>query len=134
MAALYQIEGDGSRAERWEIDTEPVVVGRSGRARVNIEDEGLSRRHFLIQREGRDYFIKDLNSRNGTWVDGRRVYAEKLHDNDHILAGRTLFLFADQPASSTSADQLLTGPHGTVMISAASGPERDASERVPLAA
>ena len=134
MAALYQIDDDGSRAERWEIDEESVVVGRNGRAQVNIKDEGLSRRHFLIQREGRDYFIKDLNSRNGTWVDGRRVYAEKLHDNDHILAGRTLFLFADQPESPISADKLLTGPHGTVMISAASEPEGAASEAIPLAA
>jgi pSer/pThr/pTyr-binding forkhead associated (FHA) protein len=134
MAALYQIEGDGSRAEKWEIDEEPVVVGRNGRAHVNIKDEGLSRRHFLIQRDGRDYVIKDLNSRNGTWVDGRRVYAEKLHHNDHIVAGRTLFLFAEQPGSSTTVDKPLTGSHGTVMITAASGLEHNNSEPMPLAA
>ena len=130
MATLYQIGDDGSRADLCEIDEEPVVVGRSGRARVNIEDDGLSRRHFLIQRDGGDYVIKDLSSRNGTWVDGERVFAEKLHHNAHILAGRTLFLFADQPVSSTVLRKPLTGPHGTVLISAAAEAERSASEPI----
>ena len=118
MATLYQIGNDGSRAERWEIGEDPVVVGRSGQARVNITDEGVSRRHFLILREGDEYVIKDLNSRNGTWVEGRRVSAEKLHDHDCILAGRTLFLFADQAATSATAHNPRTGPHGTVMLNA----------------
>src|SRR5512137_923371 len=103
MAALYQIGDDGSRAERWVIDEEPVVVGRSGQAKVSIEDEGVSRRHFLILRDGEDYVIKDLNSRNGTWVHGRRVCAEKLHNNDCILAGHTVFLFAERPVLPTTA-------------------------------
>jgi len=118
MAELYHIGYDGSRAERWEIEEEPVVVGRSGQAKVSIGDEGLSRRHFLILRDGKDYVIKDLNSRNGTWLAGRRVCAERLHNNDCILAGHTVFLFADRPARSTKAGKLLTGPHGTVMVSA----------------
>ena len=118
MATLFQIGNDGSRAERWEIGEEPVVVGRSGQAKVSVEDDGVSRRHFLILREGDNYVIKDLNSRNGTWVEGRRVSAEKLHDHDCILAGRTLFLFADRLASSTTFGQPQTGPHGTVMLSA----------------
>ena len=116
MATLFQIGEDGSRAERWEIGEDPVIVGRSGQARVNIADEGVSRRHFLILREGDDYVIKDLNSRNGTWVEGRRVSAERLHHNDCILAGRTLFLFADRLAASTTPDERPMGPHGTVMV------------------
>ncbi len=119
MATLYQISDDGSRAQRWEVDEEPIVVGRSRQAKVNVKDEGVSRRHFLILREGEDYVIKDLNSRNGTWVEGHRVSAEKLHDNDSILAGHTLFLFAARPEVQTTADRPPIGPHGTVRISTA---------------
>jgi pSer/pThr/pTyr-binding forkhead associated (FHA) protein len=127
MATLYQITEDGSRAERWEIDEEPVVVGRSVQAKVNIGDEGVSRRHFLILRDGEDYVIKDLNSRNGTWLDGRRVFAEKLHHDDRILAGRTLFLFAERPVSSSMVSK---GPHGTVIVPAAPKSERHPSESI----
>ncbi len=128
MAVLYQIGNDGARAGGWEIGGEPIVVGRSGQAKVSIKDEGLSRRHFLILREGEGYVIKDLNSRNGTWLGGQRVFAEKLRDNDRILAGRTVFLFAEQPVMPGTAGKPLTGPHGTVMISAGTGGERRFSE------
>ena len=93
-------------------------MGRSGQAKVSVEDEGVSRRHFVILRDGEGYVIKDLSSRNGTWVDGRRVFTEKLHHNDSILAGRTIFLFADRLASSTTSAKPQIGPHGTVMLSA----------------
>jgi len=116
MATLYQIRNDGSREERWEIGGQPLVVGRNGRAQVSVEDDGISRRHFLIVRDGEDYVIKDLNSRNGTWVEGRRVFAEKLRHNDCILAGRTQFLFADAPIASIGAAYAETGPNGTQVI------------------
>ena len=116
MATLYQIGEDGSREERCEIGDAPVIVGRNGRAHVRVDDDGVSRRHFAIVRDGEDYVIKDLNSRNGTWVEGRRVFAEKLRHNDCILAGRTEFIFADPPVAAGSTDQALTGPHGTQII------------------
>ena len=120
MATLYQIGENGSRAEQWEVGEEPVLVGRKGHAQVSIEDEGVSRRHFVISRDGEDYVIRDLNSRNGTWVEGRRVSAEKLRHNDCIQAGRTLFRFAERSARSARIGE---GPHGTVMIPAFSQSE-----------
>jgi pSer/pThr/pTyr-binding forkhead associated (FHA) protein len=127
MATLYRLGDNGFRAERWDIDDEPIVVGRSGQAKVSLKDEGLSRRHFLISRNGEDYFIKDLNSRNGTWVEGRRVFKEKLHHNDYIRAGNHLFLFAAPPTLSATASK---GPHGTVIIPAAPRTERRPSASI----
>ena len=118
MATIYQISNDGYSMQRWDIDEESVVVGRSGQVQVSVEDEGLSRRHFRIVHDGEGYVLKDLSSRNGTWVGGRRVFAEKLHHNDRILAGNTLFLFADPPATLATLRKPRSGPHGTVMISA----------------
>ena len=131
MAVLYQIGDDGSKAERWEVGNEPIVVGRSGLARVSIEDDGLSRRHFMIARNGEDFVIRDLNSRNGTWVGGCRIFEEKLHHNDSILAGRTQFLFAEPVLLSAAEHQSPTGPHGTRIICAAPKPQADVPE--PLA-
>jgi pSer/pThr/pTyr-binding forkhead associated (FHA) protein len=101
-----------------------MIVGRNGHAPVSIEDEGLSRRHFLIAREGEDYVLKDLNSRNGTWVDGRRILAEKLHHNECFQAGRTHFLFAEPRADAATLHDRLKGPHGTVIIRAAQRSEQ----------
>jgi pSer/pThr/pTyr-binding forkhead associated (FHA) protein len=128
MATLYQIGSNGTKAEVMQIAQEPVVVGRSAQVKVSVADEGISRRHFLILREGEDYVIKDLSSRNGTWIDGRRVFADKLRHNDCILAGNTRFLFLDPSAASATRGQVQTGPHDTVMITAAPQSERYSSD------
>jgi pSer/pThr/pTyr-binding forkhead associated (FHA) protein len=96
MASLYLLNDDGALAEQWELGPEPLSVGRDDSADVQIDDGALSRRHFLIQRQGQDYLLKDLNSQNGTWVDGQRASATKLHHHDCIVAGRTLFLFNER--------------------------------------
>jgi pSer/pThr/pTyr-binding forkhead associated (FHA) protein len=118
MATLYQIGEDGSREEHWEINDAPLVVGRSGRGQINLEDEGVSRRHFIILRDGEGYVIKDQNSRNGTWVEGRRVSSQKLQHNDCILAGRSRFVFAEPSAAPTGVAKEHTGPNGTQIVSA----------------
>jgi len=82
-------------AERWELGEEPVAVGRDDSANVIIDDDTLSRRHFLIKRDGDGYYLEDLASRNGTWVDGKPAQKTKLRHHDCILAGRTIFLFSE---------------------------------------
>jgi pSer/pThr/pTyr-binding forkhead associated (FHA) protein len=93
MASLCLLNDEGAMAGHWELGEHPVAVGRDESADVVIDDESLSRRHFVIVREGEHYLLKDLNSQNGTWVDGQRARATTLHHHDCIVAGRTLFLF-----------------------------------------
>ena len=95
MATLCLLGDDGVTAQRWEIGEHPLAVGRDESADVKIADESLSRRHFMILREGEIYLLKDLNSQNGTSVDGKPVQATKLRHHDCIVAGRTVFLFSD---------------------------------------
>ena len=116
MAKLCILSIDGKLGAQWEIRDEPVTVGRGAVSDVKVEDEGLSRRHFMIVRQGADYLIKDLNSRNGTWVHGHRAVTARLHDNDCILAGNTLFRFCEDRAAVSMAPQSLIGPHGTRIL------------------
>src|SRR5215471_250109 len=95
MASLCLLDDDGTKAVQWELGEVPVAVGRDESADVVIDDDSLSRRHFVIQREGDHYLLKDLNSQNGTWVDGQRAGTTPLHHHDCILAGRSLFLFTE---------------------------------------
>ena len=95
MANLCLLAEDGAVAQRWEIGDQPVAVGRDGTADVVIADTTLSRRHFVVWREGDSFLIKDLNSQNGTWVDGQRAKGTKLCHNVCIVAGKTLFMFSE---------------------------------------
>ena len=100
MACLYQIQADGSLGQCWELGHKPLVIGRDDCADVCVEDDALSRSHFLVVRQGVDFFVADMNSINGTWVDGEQISARKLHPHDVIMAGRSLFYFSDQPAAA----------------------------------
>jgi pSer/pThr/pTyr-binding forkhead associated (FHA) protein len=98
MATLCLLNEDGGIAKRWELSKEPVSIGRDDSAEVVLDDESLSRRHFMIFRDKEGYAIQDLDSQNGTWVDGKRTHTIKLKHHDCIVAGRTVFLFDERPA------------------------------------
>jgi pSer/pThr/pTyr-binding forkhead associated (FHA) protein len=116
MADLYLLAEDGAVAQRWEIGDEPVAVGRDESADIIIPDNTLSRRHFLIWREGDGFLVKDLNSQNGTWVDGQRARGTVLRHNVCIAAGRTLFMFSERPLPASTALNSLAAPQDTAMI------------------
>lgn len=94
MPFLYRIQSDEAAMSRWEVDERPLVVGRGRFADVQVPGDGrMSRAHFTIFRERGAFFIQDLNSTNGTWIDGEAVTSHELGWNDPILAGETLFSF-----------------------------------------
>lgn len=108
MAFLYKIQADGAPAECWELGDKPMVVGRSEAVDASVDDDALSRGHFLIMRDGADFFIVDLDSHNGTWVNGRRVSTHKLGPDDLINAGGSLFCFADPTAPASASPTEVT--------------------------
>jgi two-component system, cell cycle sensor histidine kinase and response regulator CckA len=73
-----------------------VVLGRSSDASISVEDERVSRRHTRIIVVGPDEVrLEDLGSKNGTWVNGRRVAAAELRNGDTIQIGNeTVFQFS----------------------------------------
>ncbi len=110
MALLYQIQADGTRVAQWELGIRPLVVGRGEFADAFVEDDALSRSHFLITNEGTEFCLIDLHSRNGTWVNGERVSAHKLHPHEIIAAGDSIFYFSDVPLAAIVIPGTITLP------------------------
>jgi Protein of unknown function (DUF3662)/FHA domain len=80
--------------EKHELTAPRVVLGRSRACEVRIPDVNVSRRHAELRQEGATYWIVDLDSMNGTVVNGQRVERERLHDGDTITIGSTDILFS----------------------------------------
>lgn len=68
-------------------------VGRDATADIQIDDSGLSRKHFEILWDGSKAGIRDLGSTNGTKVDGRAMTESPLQNESQISAGRSVFTF-----------------------------------------
>jgi len=77
------------------IDPVGVIVGRGEDADVRLDDPGLSRSHARIFRMGDAFYLQDLGSTNGSWVDGAPVTSATLiPDGGRVAFGPTVVLSA----------------------------------------
>jgi pSer/pThr/pTyr-binding forkhead associated (FHA) protein len=91
---------DGTQME-FELSERPITIGRSPEADVVILDEKASRIHCGIRLWDGEFYVKDLKSRNGTYVNDQRVDVAKLKSGDRIRVGSILFSFDQNPNKST---------------------------------
>ena len=100
MLVLTVIAGP-DRGRRFELpDHEPQQIGRSSEA-LPLTDKTISRRHVELtpDPEQNAWVLRDLESSNGTYVNGVRVTGSRtLKPGDQIRAGSTLLIFGDGPA------------------------------------
>lgn len=71
----------------------PVVVGRSPKADFQVEHASVSRFHCSVWQEGSVVCVRDLGSKNGTWVNGSRITNADLGEGDHIALGDIVLKF-----------------------------------------
>ena len=75
------------------LEGEPVVIGRLPECAIVLNDPNVSRRHAEVRRQGGDVVVVDLQSTNGTRVNGVPVRERALADGDEIIVGTTTIRF-----------------------------------------
>ncbi len=79
------------------IDQDSVSIGRDTENDIRVIHKEISAKHARIIRRGDRHFIEDLNSKNGTFIDGRRVKSRMLRDGEVVcIASYELRYFAPQ--------------------------------------
>jgi FhaA, N-terminal domain/FHA domain len=87
---IVTLTADGIRRE---VDKRRFVLGRSKDCDVQLADPNVSRRHAELRQEGSAYWLIDLDSTNGSQVNGQRTARTKLESGDVITLGSTDLLF-----------------------------------------
>src|SRR5436190_8809182 len=97
-----------------ELSPDPMTIGRASACNIRIGDAGVSSKHAKIWCEDGEYFLMDLGSTNGTFVNDRDVDREKLNDGDVITFGMTKAAFVgDKPkARAAPAARAPAAPAG----------------------
>lgn len=108
VAMLIVREGESPR-RKWSLNQRQMIIGRGGDSQILIDDRQVSRHHAMIEHSVDGYALKDLGSKNGTFLNGEPIGSEAqlLKDGDEVSialcakltfvdAGATVPLFLDE--------------------------------------
>ena len=76
-----------------ELRDESVTIGRASECALSLQHPSVSRHHCEISRDGNRYFLEDLGSTNRTYLNGKAIRREELHDGDQISVGNNAIKF-----------------------------------------
>jgi transcriptional regulator with GAF, ATPase, and Fis domain len=92
VSSLLTIKGYNTGV-RYRLESESTTIGRAPENTIQLLDNNVSRLHAEIRRDRMAYTILDKDSRNGLFVNGKRMPDKILRRNDEIIVGATHFLF-----------------------------------------
>ncbi|MGI9014572.1 MAG: ATP-binding protein [Phycisphaerales bacterium] len=109
MLTLHVLQGP-DRGKTFQLpDNQPQLIGRSSEA-LPITDRSVSRRHAELTPDGRDWYLRDISSSNGTHLNGEPIHGRvKLSSGDQIRCGSSLFVFGRIPDAPISPIRVM-GP------------------------
>ncbi|GEM_PF-329458 len=92
MLSLFVIDGP-DKGKGIGLDSDVMIIGRSPKADFQVYDRSVSARHLRVVRQGNEFYVEDLHSTNGTYLNGVKLLPgklERLNEGDTILLGSTL--------------------------------------------
>ena len=113
------IVSDGKTERTIDLGDQPLVLGRAPDCSVVLDDKESSRHHAQIEKADAGYKVVDLESRNGTRVNGKGVNVHLLRHGDRVEIGKSLITFEGDDAH----DRADIGPETHRAKGEGSGPE-----------
>lgn len=83
---------------RIELGSEEVSIGRADTCTICVVTDQVSRKHATVQRVLGKYYVLDMRSTNGTFVNEQKVERAKLHAGDQIRVGKTVLKYSESHA------------------------------------
>jgi two-component system cell cycle response regulator len=87
---------------RWELGVDEIVVGRGSDCDIMIDRDSVSRRHARVFRVEEQWFVEDLGSTNGSYINDVPIQRSPLRDSDYVKIGSAIFKFLAGNAIETS--------------------------------
>ncbi|MBI3289592.1 MAG: FHA domain-containing protein [Elusimicrobia bacterium] len=114
------------------MDKDSLSVGRKPDNDIIIDNPAISGHHCKLTMEGGGYFIEDLESTNGTFVNEKRIKKSGLHHNDVVGLAKHALVFLNEaevadgaPAPASDATMVLTPQKQAELVAASSAPKAD---------
>jgi len=79
--------------KKYNLNRPQIIIGRSSKADIQIDQEAVSRNHCKIINTGKAILLRDMGSTNGTYINDELIDEYVLRDGDFIKVGRCIFKF-----------------------------------------
>jgi len=123
VAYIFPLTKNSSLENEYLIAKDVITIGRHPNNMIPIPQEAISRHHAKIQRKGSKVVIVDLNSSNGTFVNGVRIRCHELREGDIITMGDLEFGFSRYSREEREED-------GESATTVSLFPEKDSSSTI----
>jgi predicted component of type VI protein secretion system len=98
------IQSGTEAGQAFELDRDVTIIGRGTDTDIVLTDTAVSRHHCQILREANAFIVQDMESKNGTIVNGEPITgAHHMQEGDLITVGDTTFLVESSPLPGTPA-------------------------------
>jgi DNA-binding winged helix-turn-helix (wHTH) protein len=104
---ILMIQIENQPTQNWPMERDSLVLGRDETCDITLAERQVSRQHIRVYKQGETYFVEDLDSKNGTWVNGQPLKGTReLHDGDEMhlaLAVRVRFIGSNSTTPLTGS-------------------------------
>jgi len=115
--AMVVLSFGGKEIKTYQLTKPATVVGRDPGVDIVIDNLGVSRSHCQFLRRGSAYILQDMNSSNGTYVNGQKIGEHFLNSNDQIVVGKyTLTFKNEQQTAAAPAEKIVPDSLNTYMM------------------
>jgi pSer/pThr/pTyr-binding forkhead associated (FHA) protein len=128
MAKLV-IQNQGMTGRACELQTDRTTIGRIEDNTFQIADPSVSSHHCEVHLRGSDIVIRDLNSTNGTFINGNKIEESALKPGQILRLGQVELKLEAEGAASTGA--ALTSPSAPAAVAAPAKKQVDATMLIP---
>ena len=107
------------RGKTLHLDEDTITIGRSNQNIISLNNASISTNHCILTKKNDVYLLKDLQSTNGTRVNGQLISETVLQNQDVIHFGALEFIFAEQRSEAIDQEQFVTQiiPPTTIEVS-----------------
>jgi len=96
---------NGDTISEIDLDKESTTIGRKAVNDIQVDNLAVSGTHAKVLALGRDCFLEDMESTNGTYVNGDRVTKHVLKHGDKIMIGKHQLLYQNEAAANADDDE-----------------------------
>jgi hypothetical protein len=93
--------GGGREGETIGMEVDVLTIGRSPHSDLFLDDVTVSRHHARVLRDEGGFWVEDLNSLNGTYVNRKRIEQQRLFDGDELQIGKFKLAFLQRSAEGS---------------------------------